>query len=436
MGFQVGLLFSLGSVMLGGSLPPAKERRAPGWDWNVVIGTGQSLAVGGLGQPVKSKEQPFGNLKVHSADLQWPVDADDPKLTLVPLVEPIGRRPNGYPNSWPMNIDGETPHTSAANEISALVKDKFGFDYVTVHFDVAEAGQGMIRIRKNSIHEGVTGRSYEAAMLQTKAIARLARASGKSYGVGAIFMTHGETDTGNAKYGEDLHQLWSDYNTDIKAITGQKRDVLMIVSQHNRLGEFSPSTIAQWKVGEDFPDNIVCSGPKYQYPYGFDSLHMNADGYRLLGEKYGQVYFERVVLGHKWKPLQPERVTRGKNKITIRFHVPVKPLVWDSAMANPHPSSPEWANGKGFEVTDSLGKRVMIQSATLRGSDSVVLDLATDPGPGARVSYAMLGEPTLRNPQYGASPHWGLLRDSDPFVGFNTHAPQPNYCVAFDTKAS
>jgi hypothetical protein len=247
-------------------------------------------------------------------------------------------------------------------------------------------------------------------------------------------MTHGETDTGNAHYEDELFRLWSDYNTDIKAITGQKSDVLMIVSQHDRLGEFSPSTIAQWKAGDDHQEGIVCSGPKYQYPYSVDGLHMTAEGYRQLGEKYGQVYFERVVLRHKWKPLEPARVTHYKNEITIKFHVPVPPLAWDSTLPNPHPSSPEWNNGKGFEVTDSAGKLVTIRAASIRGTDTVALDLASDPGTGIRVSYAMVGEPTLRNPRFGATPHWGLLRDSDPFVGFNTQVAQPNYCVAFDLR--
>lgn len=428
------VLFLFSSYATGPALMAAEKKPAPGWDWTGIIGTGQSLGVGGNGLPVKSTEQPYGNLKLASGGLIWPVDPGDPRLELVPLTEPVGRKPTGYPSAWPTNIDGETPHTAAGNEISELVKQKFGTGYVTVHIDVAEAGQGMIRIRKNSVHDGDAGRSYEAAMLQTKAITRMAHDAGKSYGVGAILMTHGETDTGNATYEEELHQLWTDYNADIKAITGQKRDVLMIVSQHNRLGEFSPSTQAQWKCGVDFPEGIVCSGPKYQYEYGHDALHMTADGYRLLGEKYGQVYYERVVLGHKWRPLEPERVTRDGKKLTIKFHVPRKPLVWDDKMGAPHPSSPEWSNGKGFEVSDALGKRIGIRGATLQGTDSVILDLASDPGSGARLSYAMVGEPTMAKPPYNASPHWGLLRDSDPFVGSSTHIAQPNYCVAFEMK--
>lgn len=399
------------------------------WQWNIVIGTGQSLATGAF--PVITKEQPFHNLKLASGDLEWPIDPNDPKLSLEPLVEPIGRQPMGYPNSWPRNIGGETPHAITGNQITTLVADKFHRDYVTVHFDVAEAGQGMIRIRKNSVREGLAGRAYESSMIGTKAVARLAQQAGKSCGVAAILMTHGESDTGNANYQPELYQLWQDYNADIKAITRQKKDVLMIVSQHNRLGEFSPSTLAQWKAGKDYPNAIVCSGPKYQYPYGPDALHLTAEGYRQLGEKYGQVYYERVVLGKTWRPVEPNHISVRGKEITIKFHVPKKPLVWDSSLGDPHPSFPEWAHGKGFELTDPTGKRLTILSAELRKGDTVVLKLDAEPTKGSRVSYAMVGEPTMSRPPYNASPHWGLLRDSDPFVGYATKKAQPNYCVAF-----
>jgi len=207
----------------------------------------------------------------------------------------------------------------------------------------------------------------------------------------------------------------------------------MIVSQQNRLGDFSPATIAQWKLGVDFPKHIVCSGPKYQHHYtSVDQLHMVGESYRLLGEKYGQVYFERVILGHDWRPLEPLSARRKGNQISIKFHVPSGPLVWDSTLGDPHPSSGEWKNGKGFEVTDQTGKRITIDSAEVRGKDTIVLNLSQDPGSAARLSYAMVGEPTLRNARYGATPRWGLLRDSDPFVGYNTHIPQPNFCVAFE----
>jgi hypothetical protein len=236
------------------------------WDWTGIIGTGQSLSVGEKGRPVLSTNQPYHNLKLSTDDLPWPINSDDPALKLVPLVEPIGRLSPSYPSSWPENIAGETPHSAMANEISALVQAKYGKDYVTIHSAVGENGQGMIYLKKNAVQKGLNGHSYIAAMTETRAITRLARAAGKTYGVGAIVMTHGETDAGNKDYENELHQLWSDYNTDLQAITGQKEKIPMIVSQQNSCADHSASTLAQWKVGDDYPNDFVCSGPKYQYP--------------------------------------------------------------------------------------------------------------------------------------------------------------------------
>lgn len=418
----------------GSSSHPTASADFKGWDWNGIIGTGQSLSVGAMGMPIKSTTPKFGNLKVDSGDMTWPATADDSRFSVVPLVEPVGRSSRGYPSSWPQNIDGEGPHMAAANEISTLALDKLKHDHTTLHFSIGESGQGMIRIKKNAPVEGVNGRSYAAAMINTQAVVRLAKAAGKSFGVSAIFLTHGETDTGNPKYETEVYQLWTDYNTDVKTLTGQKQDVLMITSQHNRLGDYSPSTNAQWKVGVDYPTAVVCSGPKYQYPYASDALHLSVDGYQQLGEKYGEVYFERVLMGRNWMPLQPESTTLKGTVLRIKFHVPNKPLQWDTTLGEPHPSTPEWARGKGFEVVAASGSKVAIESVKLVGADSVEIQLASDPGAGARVSYAMLGEQTMRNPRFGATPHWGLLRDSDPFVGATTKVAQPNFCVAFDVK--
>ena len=404
------------------------------WDWSGVIGTGQSLAVGEQGRPVLSTTQPYHNLKLSTDHRPWPVDPNDTHLMMVPLVEPIGRRSTNYPSSWPDNIAGETPHSAMANEITALVRAAGGRDFVGVHSEVGENGQCMIYLKKNAEQVGVNGRSYEAAMIETKAITRLAKAAGKTYGVGALIVTHGECDAGNQNYESDLYQLWSDYNTDLAAITGQKQKIQMIVSQQNSCNDYSASTLAQWKVGVDHPADAVCSGPKYQYPYAADGVHLTANGYRQLGEKYGQIYFERVILGKDWQPLEPTAVERNGAVITVHFHVPVPPLIWDSHFAAPHRSIGEWKNGKGFEVSAAGGEKVAIKSVAIT-SDAVVMVCATDPGPGARVGYAMTGEKPRMAAPFEGTYRWGLLRDSDPFVGAVTGLEQPNYCVAFALTA-
>ena len=411
-------------------MPPVKADASFPWDWSGVIGTGQSLSVGEGGKPVLSTNQPYRNLKLFTGQLPWPIDPNDTNLAMVPLTEPVGRYSTGYPSSWPNNIAGETPHASMGSQITALVQEQFRRDFISVQGEVGENGQCMKYLKKDAAQEGVNGRSYEAALIETKAITRLARAAGRTYGVGAIVVTHGECDAGNEHYENDLQQLSRDYNEDLPAITGQKERILMIVSQQNSCNDRSASTLAQWKAGVDHPRDIVCSGPKYPYP-SKEGIHLTAEGYRLLGEKYGQIYFERVVCGKAWQPLQPVGVERNNALITIRFHVPVAPLAWETRFESPHATIEEWKEGKGFEVSAANGMRVAIVSVEISG-DAVVVRCGSDPGAGARVSYAMFGARSMMQSPFRGTYRWGLLRDSDPFQGAVTGTRQPNYCVAFE----
>ena len=124
----------------------------------------------------------------------------------------------------------------------------------------------------------------------------------------------------------------------------------MIVSQQNSCAGHSASTLAQWKIGVDYPADMVCSGPRYQYASA-DGVHLTAEGCRLLGEKYAGILYQRVILGKDWQPLQPTKVKRKGKIITIHYHVPVPPLVWETRFEAPHPTVEEWKQGKGFEVT-------------------------------------------------------------------------------------
>jgi hypothetical protein len=267
--------------------------------------------------------------------------------------------------------------------------------------------------------------------METRAITRLAKTQGKTYAVAALIVTHGECDADNANYEAELYRLWSDYDTDISAITGQTQKLLMIVSQQNSVADTSAATLAQWRLGVEHSANVVCSGPKYQYPYDeADSVHLETEGYELLGEKYGQVYFERVVMGRAWQPLQPTRVERAGALVTVHFHVPFPPLVWDSTFPPPHQDSSEWKQGRGFEVQSSNGRET-ISSAVIVG-DTVQLTLENPNARELRVGYALTGAKKAMSSPFAGTFRWGLLRDSDPFRGQTTHKPQPNYALAFE----
>ena len=409
------------------------------WDWAGVVGTGQSLAVGQMGTPVEAKTQPYHNLKLSTGNAAWPLDPNSPSFVMVPLIEPIGRPSRAYPSSYPTNIAGETPHTAMADQITAMVMAVSGGDYVNVHGEFGENGQCMTYLRKGAPQSGVNGHAYEATLMEARAITRLAKASNKTYGIGAIIVTHGECDAGNSSYESELFKLSSDYNADLPIITGQSQKIQMIVSQQNSSNDRAASTLAQWRVGVSHPAEIVCSGPKYQYPYFSDHLHLTTAGYERLGEKYGQIYFERVVMGRDWQPLQPTQVERNGRLISVHFHVPVLPLVWDTLLPLPQQSSLAWREGKGFEVR--AGNSNVTISTVEIVADTVRITCASDlPPTGVVVGYAMqAGGPNAAQVKdasgtllWTGTVRWGQLRDSDPFRGATTMMVQPNYSVAFE----
>lgn len=402
----------------------------PVWDYNGVIGTGQSLAVGNT--PVVSTTSLHNNLMLSLGGATVPPwDSSLTSLELVPLIE--RRNQTGYPSPYPKNLYGETPHSAMANQITDMFHLVTGSDYVTVHSIVGESGQGIDCLKK--MPEGVettgdTGRAYAASLFEAQSITRLAKAKGKTYGVAAIVMTHGETDSGDPGYRSQLVKLLADYNADLPAVTGQTTGIPMFLSQQfafpDGAGQRPTANQFQWQLGVEMPGQFVCTGPKYQYPGHGDGVHLATAGYQQLGEKTGQVYYERILLGHDWQPLQPTSVTRQERVITVSFHVPVPPLVWDENL----PAPDAWPNGRGFEVRAG-NTNIAISSVEIVGEQVRITCAADLPASGLTVGYAMTGNSAKMSVASKAW-RWGQLRDSDPFVGTTTHVQQPNYCVHFE----
>src|SRR5260370_19111457 len=139
-----------------------------------------------------------------------------------------------------------------------------------------------------------------------------------------------------------------------------------------------------------------------------------------MGEKYGQVYYEKIVRGRDWQPLQPKSAVKNGAVITVDFSVPVPPLAWDPNIAAPHQGAlTEWSKGRGFEVKHA-GARATIDSVAISGSQ-VVITLANSSdsaASGGTVGYANAQDEAgaTAGPTRGRR---GLLRDSDPFVSWD-----------------
>jgi len=68
--------------------------------------------------------------------------------------------------------------------------------------------------------------------------------------------------------------------------------------------------------------------------------------------------------------------------------------------------------------------------------DSVQITCASAVAAGTFVDYALNADPARMSTPFAGLTRWGLLRDSDPFVGAITKKAQPNYCVALRWRCS
>jgi hypothetical protein len=390
------------------------------FEWNGIIGNGQSLSVGSRGTPVLTTKQPFNNVKLYDATGKYALDSSG-TLSLVPLVEPIRPLCSITSNPYPCSIYGETPHTALSIQLTTIAKAEGAADYLTIQSVV---GQGAAPL--SVITKGGTGNAYAAGLSEAHSFKKMADAAGKKFGYVAVVFTHGESDNGFAgSYESNLYKLYQGYGADLPAITGQSEAIPLIASQQvsspptgNGLTNtpLGGTALALWQGSLDHPAQIVCSGPKYQYRYystgGTNTdPHFYAAGYRRLGEKYAEIIDAIADRGAAWRPLQPSSAALAGTSLTVDFQVPNPPLAWEPSLSI-STTVDAWKNGRGFEVVDSTGP-VTIVSATISGQSVVVTLAAAPTGSKVRVRYATYN---------GCSTNCGnrlvgQLRDSDPFLG-------------------
>lgn len=400
--------------------PPDLLPPRPSFDWMGIIGTGQSLSVGVASGAVISKtagSTPHRKLQYAGPDACNPFDGRG-TFSLVPLIEPIrsGLSCSALNGEYPANIQGETPHTAFSTQLSVLLGQDGGPDLPTLHSVVGWSGRAIQFIDKAGGAKGYPGSLSEGAQFK-----QAAQAAGKTFGYGAVLLTHGESDSANTMYGPKVWQLAQDYEQDLQKLTGQTSGIPLLLSQQNAFPTGpgrSLSTNAQWKLGVEHPDRVVCTGPKYQYQYAADKIHLLSAGYVQLGQKYAQVFYQVGVRRMPWQPLQPLQAQRSGTVITVKFHVPVPPLVWEESITPPHQAmNTQWKDGRGFEVEDSTGPQTIVSAKIVQ--DAVELQLAKEPtGTNLVVRYAMTQEATGA---HGGDDQGrrGQLRDSDPFTGYD-----------------
>lgn len=273
---------------------------------------------------------------------------------------------------------------------------------------------------------------YQQFMDSVQGGKNLLLGGGYAYGgVPVVNWIHGESAEQQltASYRADVEQLRADLVADIKSITGQSADPKFVVSQTSSHTIYSHTTpyaaIEQYKSFKAAPDSMILSGPKYQYTYAVDGLHLASASYTALGEKLFQINYELVEQGRAWRPLYPTAVIgAGTAQIDVSFNVPYGPLVLDTTLVTD-------PGNYGFEVNDASGN-VPITGITLQGGAAVRLALGRPLVGSPKLRYAYTGTSGAKaGATTGAR---GNLRDSDPTVGAS--GALYNWCVHFEEAVS
>ncbi len=396
-----------GPTDTGTGLSPTYVHR----DINHVLGTGQSLSVGAVGNPVLSSVQPYAN-QMFSTGIQ----AGAVNLTeLVPLVE---------------GPQVETMSAAFANLTTKVAQERWLVGQPTgrTSHDLLVSLHGVGGIAYSGLKKGTA--PYAAGIAQAQAGFDIAKKLNKSYVVRAITNVHGESDhvAQNANYAADLAEWQSNYETDIKAINGQLDPIPMLHTQMSSWTKYGQATslIPFQQLATHMTSNgkIVLVGPKYNLEYAADGVHLTNHGYQHMGEYYAKAYQRIILEGKPWEPLRPSTVTRAGAVITIKFVVPTPPLVLDTDLV----SDP---GNFGFEYGDmGIVAPPSIKSVALAGPDTVVITLTKEPtGTDKRIRYAFgAAAGSLAGPKTGPR---GNLRDSDKPPS-RTGFPLYNWCVHFD----
>lgn len=338
----------------------------------MAIIIGQSLAAGGgSGTTSISTSQPYAN-KMFTGGILRPSNISG----YTALIESGGK---------------ETIASGFANQIAAWQRAVITGDASRdlLMTDWAEDGQGYSVLKK-----GGSGSQYASSIACVTAANGNLPAGKSRINVGATLCVHGEADSSNFNYNNNLLEWQSDYESDIRAITGQTGVIPMLISQFQSdyigKGQMLDAAISQ-------PSRIFLVGPKYFLAHS-DSLHLESAAYITLGEHYAKAYWQTVVLGQPWSPLRPTSYSRNAGVITLTYTGKVGNLVFDtSTLANP--------GNYGFTYDDSATHTISVSSVAITDAAAGVVQITLS-------STASTGGTLL----YAPTSAGGNLRDSDPTV--------------------
>lgn len=242
----------------------------------------------------------------------------------------------------------------------------------------------------------------------------LSTAAGLTHKVPAIVFIQGEADQNDTTWHTKLVALVNDLNADIKAITGQTEDIVVVIEQMNR---------PIWSVAEEVDLSILranhlaggriyVQSPRYHIAM---SNHYYPHGKRWRGCHIGEALVSILGAHEEFECVRVKDYAVSGSDLFLRFHVPAKPLVFATSE-----NVTELISLYGFEASG-------LTAVSIAHDDLIRL---TNSGSwsGKTLKYAR---------QAGLGAQKGNLADSAGTVAiYNNAAAQPyplrNWCAAFE----
>lgn len=251
---------------------------------------------------------------------------------------------------------------------------------------------------------------YNNTLVALTDIVSVAAAKGWKVVVDAFVVKHGEGDTGNVNYFDNLLEWQSDLSADLRAITHQQADIPMFMSQPSSFLSGKEPVFAMLRAHDESPLHHLIGADYFVGPdYYTDILHMTGRGYARVGEVIAEKVMDVLWRRHaKPKILRMTAAARVGNQVTIDFDVPVPPLALDYANV-------EAAASAGFDFK-SNGVVIPISAVSVASPTRIQLTLDSVPSGAASnvIEYALRSQ---SNPRTLAAIPRGNVRDSASTVG-------------------
>lgn len=417
----------------------------PGKLWPIFHGEGQSLMVGSWG---------FTGLKQVTGKHKYAMLMPSSRIT--PSDVRFGIHAGSTTSSGTLtaaNVDGLVPYEakiSSYNYGGQTPLDSFAQRYIDAmgtEFDlpaqavVCSAGRGGAAytnppvVASDGLGPGTTPWTNTENGLRR--ICEILRSRGLSPYFPMLFMQHGQSDVAGVNYEGDLeewHTLRTNYLLSLANQTFRPKFCMTQVSSFIAAFANGGAHIDQRTWVNANPTKGLIATAEYpilwqyaaaMYDNADDYVHASAIGYWKMGEYYWKAFRKEILEDGTWKPLDVVEIqyTEGSTTLSVRFNVPVTPLVLDDSVITA-PASTCF----GFAVEVTGGPTIVPTAAAVRDNVWVDFTLAAPLTSGVdRFLRAGLNGHT--DPRTHETQPRTCLRDSDSTPSAYDGLPLYNWCI-------